>query len=288
MRIVSFEHDGGSRLGVRQKDQIIDLKIAQPSLPTDLADVLRAGLLAEIAAIAKAAPAKALRPADTLVYKPLTVKPGKVLCLGVNYVDHAAENKLTAPTDYPVLFMRGATSFVAHGAPIVRPACSEQLDFEGELACFVGKTGRHISRDNALDHVAGYSVFNDASIRDYQLRTMQWTVGKNFDDTGAFGPDFVTADELPPGAKGLKLETRLNGVVVQSANTREMVFDVVNTIALISEAMTLEAGDVLIMGTPAGVGMARTPQLWMKPGDVCEVEIEKIGILRNPIVAESG
>src|SRR5690606_27583445 len=156
---------------------------------------------------------------------------------------------------------------VGHGQPILRPRSSDMLDYEAELVAFIGKAGRHISRDRALDHVAGYGLFNDASIRDYQLRTTQWTMGKNFDATGGFGPDFVSADELPPGAKGLRIQTRLNGQVVQDANTADMVFDVVETIALLSACMTLEPGDLIVTGTPAGVGMARKPPLWMKPGD---------------------
>ena len=149
-----------------------------------------------------------------------------------------------------------------------------------------GKKGRTLSKADALSHVIGYSIFNDGSVRDYQLKTPQWTVGKNFDDTGAFGPYFVTADELPPGASGLKIETRLNGEVVQHASTADMVFDVENTIALLSTAFALLPGDILVMGTPSGIGAARKPPLWMKPGDLCEIEIEKIGILRNKIVQE--
>jgi 2-keto-4-pentenoate hydratase/2-oxohepta-3-ene-1,7-dioic acid hydratase in catechol pathway len=150
----------------------------------------------------------------------------------------------------------------------------------------IGKAGRYIPREQALAHVAGYSLFNDGSIRDYQLRTNQWLLGKNFDDSGAFGPEFVTADELPPGAKGLRLQCRLNGQTVQEANTRDMIFDVATLVSVCSQAMALEPGDILITGTPSGVGMARKPQLWMQPGDVCEVEIERVGLLRNPIVDE--
>jgi 2-keto-4-pentenoate hydratase/2-oxohepta-3-ene-1,7-dioic acid hydratase in catechol pathway len=163
---------------------------------------------------------------------------------------------------------------------------STQFDYEGELVAVVGRGGRHISREAALDHICGYSIFNDASVRDFQMKTPQWTVGKNFDGTGAFGPAFVTADELPRGAAGLSLQTRLNGKVMQSASTTQMIFDVVTTVALITEALTLEAGDVLVMGTPSGIGMARTPQIFMKAGDVCEIEIEGLGILRNPIADE--
>jgi acylpyruvate hydrolase len=189
--------------------------------------------------------------------------------------------------DYPTLFARFPSSLIAHVEPIVRPRASEKLDYEGELVAVIGKGGRHIPRAAALSHICGYSIFNDGSIRDFQLRTPQWTVGKNFDNTGPFGPVFVSADELPPGAHGLKIETRLNGRVMQSATTADLIFDVATLVALISEAMTLEPGDFIITGTPAGVGAARKPPVFMKAGDICEVEIEGIGILRNPIVDEA-
>jgi acylpyruvate hydrolase len=172
---------------------------------------------------------------------------------------------------------------------MIRPRVtdSEGLDYEGEIAVVIGKGGRHIAQGDALSHVAGYSLFNDGSVREYQFKTPQWTVGKNFDGTGAFGPDLVTADELPLGVKGLRLETRLNGQIVQSASTDEMVFDVATLISVISEAITLEAGDVIVSGTPSGIGWARTPKLLMKAGDVCEVSVEKIGMLRNVIADEA-
>jgi 2-keto-4-pentenoate hydratase/2-oxohepta-3-ene-1,7-dioic acid hydratase in catechol pathway len=209
-------------------------------------------------------------------------RPGKFICLGLNYVDHAKEGGFTPP-DYPTVFFRGATSLVAHGQPLVRPALSPTFDYEAELAVVIGRSGRRIAETQALDHVAGYSVFNDGSVREYQRRTPQWTMGKNFDGTGAFGPWLVTPDELPPGAVGLRIQTRLNGRIVQDANTRDMIFSVARTIAILSQAMTLEVGDVIAMGTPAGVGHARKPPLWLKDGDVCEIEIEGIGLLSNPV-----
>ena len=212
--------------------------------------------------------------------------PQKIVCVGLNYADHAKESPYEQPT-YPALFCRFNSTLVGHGAPIMRPRVSEQLDYEGELVVIIGKRGRHITADRALEHVAGYSIFNDASVRDYQFKSPQWTAGKNFDATGAFGPGFVTADDLPAGARGLRLQTRLNGQTVQDATTGDMLFDVVSLITIISEAMTLEVGDVIVSGTPAGVGFARKPPLWMKQGDVCEVEIEGLGVLRNPIVDET-
>ncbi|WP_322012796.1 fumarylacetoacetate hydrolase family protein [Paraburkholderia sp. J12] len=227
-----------------------------------------------------------VRREDVLLHAP-TTRAGKMFCLGLNYVEHADESEVARP-DFPVIFLRTATSLVGPDAAIIRPNCSDSLDFEGELVAIVGKRARHVSPENALDVIAGYSVFNDASIRDYQFKSSQWTLGKNFDGTGAFGPVFVTADELPPGAAGLKIETRLNGTTVQSANTSDMIVSVVEAVVLLSKVTTLEPGDLLIMGTPGGVGLARKPQLWMKPGDICEVEIERIGCLSNPIQQEAG
>lgn len=216
--------------------------------------------------------------------QPLNAR-GKIICVGLNYRDHAGESGMQVP-EYPTLFARFASSLIAHGAPIVRPPESDRLDYEGELVAVIGKGGRRIAKADALDHVAGYSIFNDGSIRDYQLRTPQWTMGKNFDGTGAFGPVFVTADELPPGARGLKIETRLNGQTMQSGSTDDLIFDVATLVSLISAGITLEAGDIIVTGTPSGVGAARKPPVFMKDGDVCEIEIEKIGVLRNRIVDE--
>ncbi len=219
-----------------------------------------------------------------ITFLPPLVKAPKIICLGLNYKDHAAEGGFQVP-EFPTIFARFSSSLIGHGAPIIKPSFSDQLDYEGELVAVIGKGGKDIAKEAALDHVAVYSVFNDGSVRDYQMKTPQWTAGKNFDDTGAFGPWLVTPDELPAGAAGLKIETRLNGQTVQSASTSDMVFDVATTIALLSTFLTLEAGDVLVMGTPAGIGLARKPPLFMKDGDVCEVEIEKVGLLVNPIKA---
>jgi 2-keto-4-pentenoate hydratase/2-oxohepta-3-ene-1,7-dioic acid hydratase in catechol pathway len=176
---------------------------------------------------------------------------------------------------------------VACGAPIRLPRASSQLDYEGELAVVVGRAGREIEPDRALEHMAGYSVFNDASLRDVQLRTSQWTLGKTADGTGPFGPWFVSADSLPPGAAGLAIETRLNGTVMQRSNTSQLIFGVAALVAYLSQFVRLRPGDLLITGTPGGVGMARTPPVWMQAGDLCEVEIEGLGILANPVVAEA-
>jgi 2-keto-4-pentenoate hydratase/2-oxohepta-3-ene-1,7-dioic acid hydratase in catechol pathway len=220
-----------------------------------------------------------------LIWRPLTPRPGKVICLGLNYADHAAESPYDRP-DYPVLFARFTTSLIGHRRPLVRPALSEQFDYEGELVALIGRRAHSVTGDDALAYVAGYSIFNDASIRDYQFKSPQWTVGKNFDGTGAFGPMFVSVDELPPGASGLRLTTKIGSDVMQDGNTADMLFGVAETIAIVSAAITLEPGDVLVMGTPGGVGFARKPPVFLRPGDTVTVTIEGIGELVNDVVDE--
>jgi acylpyruvate hydrolase len=217
---------------------------------------------------------------------PPVPKPSKILCVGLNYDDHLEESGLKKPI-YPEIFARFATSLIAHGEPIRWPSESSMLDYEAELAVVIGLSGRRISRDKALDHVAGYSLFNDATIRDFQLRTPQWTMGKNFDGTGSFGRWLVTPDALPPGARGLRIQGRLNGRVMQDTSTDRLIFNVAALVELISVAICLEPGDVIITGTPGGVGAARKPPIFMQPGDVFEVEIEGMGILSNPVQRES-
>ena len=279
MRLARVTKDGKIGLAAKSEDKVT---IAYGEDVADLDSHIAAGTLAE--AGAKAAAGESVDEAS-LTFLPPVRRPSKIICMGLNYRDHAEEAGLGIP-EFPVLFARFPSSLIGHGAPIVLPKVSEQLDWEAELVAVLSRGGKNIAQADALSHVAGYSVFNDASIRDYQLRTPQWTAGKNFDDTGAFGPWLVTPDEVPAGASGLKIECRLNGHVMQSSNTGNLIFDVANTIALLSSFMTLEAGDVLVMGTPGGVGVVRDPQVWMKAGDVCEVEIEGIGLLSNPIVAE--
>ena len=279
MRLARVTKDGKIGLAALSEGKVT---IAYGDDIADLDAHIAAGTLAD--AGAKAATGEAVHEASLTFLSPL-VRPSKIICLGLNYRDHAEDSGLGIP-EFPVLFARFPSSLMGHGAPIILPKVSSQLDWEAELVAVLSKGGKNIAETDALNHVAGYSAFNDASIRDYQLRTPQWTAGKNFDDTGAFGPWLVTPDELPAGATGLKIECRVNGQVMQSSNTGNLIFDVAKTISLLSSFMTLEAGDVLVMGTPGGVGVARNPQVWMKAGDVCEVEIEGIGLLRNPIVAE--
>jgi acylpyruvate hydrolase len=272
-------------LGIREGDEVIDLSHADRELPGDVADLLRVGPDAQDALVSAARSSRTRLPVADLKMLPPAMNCGKIICLGLNYIDHAAEGG-AKPPEYPMIFFRAATSLVGHNSPMIRPNCSDQFDYEGEVVAFIGKKGRHISRADALSHVAGYSIFNDGSIRDYQWKTPQWTVGKNFDGTGGFGPEFVSAEEVPSGASGLKIQSRLNGQVMQDANTKDMVFGVAETVYLVSECMTLDPGDILVMGTPGGVGAARKPPVFMKPGDVCEIEIASIGVLRNPIEQE--
>jgi len=279
MRFATLVHNGQPCLGAVDGTDWVDLH-------TDLRAALAAGT--DLAAAGRAALAKGPRlPLAGQTYAPLVPEPGKIICLGLNYFDHAKEGGRTEKPTYPWFFYRGKSSLVAHGLPGVRPKVSDKFDYEAELAVVIGKTvPRHVKQADALTYVFGYSCFNDMSVRDFQKRTPQWTIGKNFDGTGGFGPVLVTADELAPGATGLRIQSRLNGQVMQDANTSDMIFGVAETIALLAECMTLEPGDAIIMGTPAGVGQARTPPVWMKSGDTVEVEVESIGVLSNPIVDE--
>ncbi|SDO05967.1 fumarylacetoacetate hydrolase family protein [Pseudomonas jinjuensis] len=277
MRYVYFNHQGRAVLGVRTAEGVRVL--GEETLEALLArgvDLTTYGARAS-------GPVVEIGEQD---YLPLMRRPTKIVCVGLNYADHTKESPYAQP-DYPTLFPRFNSSLTAHNQPLVRPRVSDTLDYEGEMAVVLKSGGRHIAKDKALDCVAGYALFNEGSVRDYQFKSPQWTVGKNFDDTGAFGPDLVTADELPAGGKGLLLQTRVNGEVVQSANTEDMLFDVATIISTLSEAVTLEAGDVIVSGTPAGVGFGKDPKVYLKAGDVVEVSIEGIGTLVNPVVDEA-
>jgi acylpyruvate hydrolase len=285
MRFARYQQNGREGLAAADKSGVLHgFLMGEGDYPGDLGALIAAGdgALATAASRLLKGPEIALEEVELL---PPLPTPGKILCIGLNYTEHSRESGFEPPS-YPTIFGRFASSLIGHGAPIIRPHVSDQLDYEGELVAVIGRGGRNIAAADALGHIAGYSIFNDASVRDYQLKTPQWTVGKNFDGTGAFGPVFVTADALPPGCRGLRLQTRLNGQVVQSALIDDLIFDVATLVSLLSEVMTLAPGDVIVTGTPSGVGLARTPPLWMRPGDVCEVEVESIGILRNPIADE--
>jgi 2-keto-4-pentenoate hydratase/2-oxohepta-3-ene-1,7-dioic acid hydratase in catechol pathway len=289
MRLFSYQdskgHDGVGALLKDSSDTFINLSGTDSLIPNRLQEIIQSqeSLNRAAAAIQNSNAIKG--KIDSITFKPPIEKPGKIVCMGLNYADHAKEGGNARP-EYPSFFMRGPSSLTAHLSPILRPRVSDKLDYEAELAFVVGKQARHLTLENALDCVAGYSIFNDGSIRDYQRKTNQWTIGKNFDQTGAFGPWLVTPDELPLGCDGLNIQSRLNGKVMQNANTKDFLWGVAETIVLISECMTLEPGDVVITGTPAGVGYARTPPVFMKAGDICEIEIESIGVLRNTIVDE--
>ena len=289
MRLFGFKglngYEGVGALLKGGSDTFIDLRATDPLLPNSLQDMIHSTEIMDRAAAALSNPNAVIGKISTITFKVPIERPGKIVCMGLNYADHAKEGGNARP-EYPSFFMRGSSSLTAHLSPIVRPRVSDKLDYEAELAFVVGKKARNLTSENALDCVAGYSIFNDGSIRDYQRKTTQWTIGKNFDQTGAFGPWLVTPDELPLGCDGLQIQSRLNGQVMQNANTKDFLWGVAETIVLISECMTLEPGDVVITGTPAGVGYARTPPIFMKPGDICEIEIESIGILRNAIVDE--
>lgn len=279
MKLCNHAGSSGAAIGLLDNDRLYDL--GPGSIDEWLASGTDLG-----AAIASRSRGAELDAAEVR-FLPVVQRPPKIVCIGLNYIDHAAESPYKNVPDYPAMFPRFSATLTGHGQPIVRPRVSSELDFEGELAVIIGKGGRHVTRENALDHVAGYSIFNDASLRDYQFKSPQWTAGKNFAQTGPLGPYLVTPDELPAGADGLDLQTLLNGEVVQHGNTRDMIFKVADLIFHISEILPLEPGDVIAAGTPAGVGFARTPPLFMKHGDVCEVRVEGIGSLVNTIADET-
>ncbi|MBN8629886.1 MAG: fumarylacetoacetate hydrolase family protein [Rhodobacterales bacterium] len=279
MKFLSFEQGDRPGLAVETAQGFRGLRQGDAGYPGQLPQLIRTGGLAAAGAVL--AEGQPVDPAKVR-HLPPVAEAGKFLCVGLNYRAHTAEGPYEQP-DYPTLFARFSSSLIGHGDALVRPRQSEKFDYEGELVAVIGKTARDVPVERALDHVAGYSIFNDGSLRDYQRRTPQWTPGKNFDGTGAFGPVFVTADALPPGCIGLRLQTRLNGQVVQDTLIDDMVFPVATLIAIISEVMTLNPGDVIVTGTPSGVGHARKPPLWMKPGDICEVEIDRIGVLSNSV-----
>ena len=289
MRLFSYQdsngHNGVGALSKESSDTFINLSATDPLISNSLQELIQSQESLNRAAAAIKNSNAITGKIDSITFKPPIDKPGKIVCMGLNYADHAKEGGNARP-EYPSFFMRGPSSLTAHLNPIVRPRVSDKLDYEAELAFVIGKKARHLTLENALDCVAGYSIFNDGSIRDYQRKTNQWTIGKNFDQTGAFGPWLVTPDELPLGCDGLNIQSRLNGKVMQNANTKDFLWGVAETIVLISECMTLEPGDVVITGTPAGVGYARTPPVFMKAGDICEIEIESIGVLSNTIVDE--
>jgi len=283
MRLLSYEHQGQESYGALVgNDGVVDLRRALGGRHADLQALIAADAFGETAAaLAGRAPDLAL---GALTVLPVIPRPGKIWCCGLNYHEHVRETQREV-TAKPMYFQRVADSQVGHGQAIALPAESTQLDFEGELAVIIGKPGRRIPEARAFEHIAGYACYNDGSIRDWQRHTQQFGPGKNFWRTGGFGPWMVTADEIPPGTV-MTLVTRLNGQEMQRATTDMMIHGIAQQLAYLSTIAPLRAGDVVVTGTPGGVGARREPPVWMKPGDVVEIHIDRVGVLRNPVCAE--
>ena len=284
MKLISFEHNGQASFGaVVDGDRIVDLKPLLNGQASDLKSLIAQDLVAAAAvAVQNASSFLSLQEVDLL---PVIPNPGQIFCIGLNYGEHVRETGKQV-TECPVIFMRVNESQVAHGKDIVRPPESHRLDYEGEIAIVIGKGGRRISEADAWDHIAGYACYNDGSVRDWQVATSQWGPGKNFWRTGGFGPWMVTADQIAPN-QNMRLTTRLNGQVMQEATTDMMLHSIPRQIAYISTFIPLQPGDVIVTGTPGGVGNKREPQVFMKPGDVVEIEVDAVGVLRNGIADET-
>lgn len=282
MKLASFMVQGRSTYGVVDSEHIIDLESVKQTFGTDLKQAIANNRLAELTHDILASLPRL--PLAEVTFLPVIPNPGKVLCIGINYATHVRETGREMPT-YPMIFTRFSDSQTAHLQPIVRPKASHKLDFEGELAVVIGKPARHVKQADALDYVAGYACYNDGSVRDWQKHTIQFVPGKNFPGTGGFGPWLVTRDEIGD-PQDLELTTRLNGEVMQHTSTSDMIFDVRKLIEYCSTFTELAPGDVIVSGTTGGVGAFREPPVWMKPGDEVEIEISRIGILRNSIVDE--
>lgn len=291
MRLVMFSDGGPVRLGIvagwQGQEGVLDGRRLLPGLPRTIVDLLAAG--EAVLGTARQASAHVDRqcwlPLSAVHLHAPVANPGKLLCLGHNYYDHMGMGR-TEPPSYPTFFCKTANTVIGPGQPIVVPGVSSEVDYEGELAVVIGKRVRHVGREQALDAVGGYTIFNDVSAKDYQRRTSQWMIGKCFDTFGPMGPVLVTADEIPD-PQALDISLTLNGLVMQRSNTRHMIFSVATVISLLSEAMTLEPGDVISTGTPAKTELARSVPPFMKPGDVVSVTITGIGELSNPLVAEA-
>jgi len=291
MQLITFSHRNRSRLGAMLaldgQEYVLDLNRARPDLPADLVEFLQVGEDAlDSARRALASPDRAcLVPrADVTLLAPIP-RPGKIVCLGHNYYEHMGIGK-TEPPEFPTFFCKTANTVIGPGQAIVIPRVSSQVDYEAELAVVIGKPARHVTQEHALDFVAGYTIFNDVSARDYQKRTSQWMIGKSFDTFGPMGPALVTADEIPEPHR-LELSLTLNGVEMQRTNTCNMIFSIPFVIAYLSAVMTLEPGDVISTGTPAKTVLARSLPPFMNPGDTVRIAVEKIGELVNPVEEEA-
>lgn len=286
MRFFRYDAGNGPALAVARDNSAVALASLSADLPADLAGVIAGGdaLLRRIAGLVASGAGIAVERDAVRVLNPFPT-PGKIICIGLNYDEHAKETNLPT-TAFPTVFTRFDSTLIGPDEAILRSHNSVAYDYEVELVAIVGKAAHYVELERALDHVAGYTVANDVSVRDYQFATSQFTIGKNFDATCPLGPDYVTADELPAGGRGLALSTTLNGETVQSDTTDNMIFDVATLIHKLSQVMTLSPGDVILTGTPSGIGHARTPPLYMKHGDVVECTVEGIGTLRNPVIDE--
>ncbi len=286
MRLVTFTHQGQRRLGVRSGDSIIDLSAADPSIPSTMKEFLEAGdnAISRAQAVIDGG-THAISATDVTIHAPID-NPEKIICIGLNYADHAAESSMPIP-DEPIVFSKYASSIIGPDENIVAPSASSQVDYEVELVVVIGKSGRNISEEDALNHVAGYMVGHDVSARDYQLEKpgAQWMMGKTFDTFAPIGPDLVTTDDVPD-PHNLGIRCILNGKTVQDSNTSQLIFDVPKLIAYLTHVFTLAPGDLIFTGTPHGVGMGREPQLWLKHGDRVICEIDGLGRLENPVVSD--
>ncbi len=281
MKLASFSSANGASWGIIDGGHAVDVGAVLGRRVPDLLSAIRDGAMAEIPQAAATAPRYEL---SEITWLPVIPNPGKILCVGLNYETHRKETGRTE-VENPTIFARFANSQTGHLRPIPRPRVSTDLDYEGELAIIIGTPGRYITRQAAMAHIAGFACYNDGSVRDFQRHTHQFTPGKNFPDTGAFGPWMVTPDEM--GEIGpQRLQTRVNGEVVQDALLSQMIFDIPRQIEYCSSFTRLEPGDVIVTGTPGGVGAKRQPPLWLKPGDTVEVEIDRVGLLRNPVTQE--
>ena len=293
MKLVTFVHQGQTRLGALHDTlngggapRLVDLNRADPQIPADILAFLAGGagshLLAQRALGAHLGADAVVARGDVTLLAPIP-RPGKILCIGLNYKDHAAESNQPIP-DHPTVFAKYNNTVIGPGAAIVLPTVTRKVDYEAEFAFVIGRTARNVKAADALKYVAGYTIFNDVSARDYQMRTSQWTVGKTFDTFGPLGPVLVTADEIAD-PHALDISLRINGELLQSSNTRELIFTVPQLIEDLTSFMTLEPGDIISTGTPSGVGAARKPPRWLVAGDIVSVEIAGIGVLENPVVA---
>ncbi|MCL6429266.1 MAG: fumarylacetoacetate hydrolase family protein [Anaerolineae bacterium] len=290
MKLVTFLKGGKARLGAllppEHGEAVVDLNQAEPRLPADLVAFLAAGAEARSLAeeVIAAPPPEAVLRSDGVTLKAPILRPGKIICIGLNYRDHAAEAGVPVP-DYPAVFAKYSNTVIGPGEPIVLPRISQQVDYEAELGVVIGRRAKGIAEADAVGYVAGYLAFNDVSARDFQNKTSQWTIGKTFDSFAPMGPALVTADEIPDPHR-LSIRLSIGGEVLQSSNTCNLVFGVPRLVACLSAVMSLEPGDVIATGTPGGVGFARKPPRWLRPGDVVRVEIEGVGMLENPVIAE--